>query len=71
MVAGQSCCSALNSWAARQRRPTKDVKIFVLRPFRCKRWVDEDFPDVESADIDARLQYAAAQSDHAILFGIG
>jgi ferredoxin len=31
-VAGQCCCSALRSWAARQRRPTKDVKIFVMRP---------------------------------------
>ncbi|MGD0411201.1 MAG: hypothetical protein ABSC18_05810 [Verrucomicrobiota bacterium] len=30
---GQSCCSALKSWAARQRRPTRDVKIFVMRPF--------------------------------------
>ena len=29
----------------------------------------EDFPDLESADIDACLQYAAAQSDHAILAG--
>jgi hypothetical protein len=28
--AGQSCRSALNFWAARQRRPTDDVKIFVL-----------------------------------------
>ena len=27
---GQSCCSALNSWAARQRRPTEDMKAFVL-----------------------------------------
>ena len=33
-LVGQSCCSALKSWAARQRRPTKDVKIFVMRPFR-------------------------------------
>jgi len=31
-LVGQSCCSALKSWAARQRRPTKDVKIFVVRP---------------------------------------
>jgi len=31
-VVGQSCRSALNSWAAQQRRPTEDVKIFVLRP---------------------------------------
>jgi hypothetical protein len=23
-LVGQSCCSALKSWAARQRRPTKD-----------------------------------------------
>jgi uncharacterized protein (DUF433 family) len=29
-----------------------------------------DFPYLESADIDACLQYAAAQSDHAILAGI-
>jgi hypothetical protein len=29
---GQSCCSALKSWAARQRRPTMEVKIFVVRP---------------------------------------
>ena len=29
----------------------------------------EDFPYLESADIDACLQYAAAQSDHAILAG--
>ena len=29
---GQSCRSALNSWAAQQRRPTDDVKIFVMRP---------------------------------------
>ena len=29
---GQSCCSALNSWAAQQRRPTKDAKILVLHP---------------------------------------
>jgi hypothetical protein len=28
---GQSCCSALKSWAARQRRPTKEVKILVMR----------------------------------------
>jgi hypothetical protein len=32
IVVGQSCRSALNSWAAQQRRPTKDVKILVLRP---------------------------------------
>jgi hypothetical protein len=31
-LVGQSCCSALKSWAARQRRPTKDMKIFVMRP---------------------------------------
>ncbi len=29
----------------------------------------EDFPDLEAADIDACLQFAAAQSDHAILAG--
>ena len=29
---GQSCCSALNSWAAQQRRPTEDTEIFDLRP---------------------------------------
>jgi len=28
-----------------------------------------DFPYLEAADIDASLQYAAAQSDHAILAG--
>jgi len=28
---GQSCRSALNFWAARQRRPTEDAKIFDLR----------------------------------------
>jgi uncharacterized protein (DUF433 family) len=27
----------------------------------------EDFPYLESADIDACLQYAAVQSDHAII----
>ena len=32
-LVGQSCRSALNSWAAQQRRPTEDVKIFVLHPF--------------------------------------
>jgi hypothetical protein len=32
LMAGQSCRSALTSWAARQRRPTKDMEIFVLRP---------------------------------------
>jgi hypothetical protein len=32
LLAGQSCRSALNSWAA-QRRPADDVKIFDLRPF--------------------------------------
>ena len=31
-LVGQSCRSALNSRAARQRRPTEDVEIFVLRP---------------------------------------
>jgi len=31
-LVGQSCCSALKSWAAQQRRPTDDVKIFVLHP---------------------------------------
>jgi len=30
---GQSCRSALNSWAAQQRRPTEDTKNFVLRPW--------------------------------------
>jgi hypothetical protein len=29
IVAGQNCCSALISWAARQRRPTIDAKILV------------------------------------------
>ena len=29
-----------------------------------------DFPYLEAADIDACLQFAAAQSDHAILAGI-
>jgi hypothetical protein len=33
-VAGQSCRSALNSWAAQQRRPTEDVKVFVLHPLK-------------------------------------
>jgi len=32
-LVGQSCRSAPNSRAAQQRRPTKDAKIFVLRPF--------------------------------------
>ena len=31
-LVGQSCRSALNSWAAQQRRPTDGVKIFVLYP---------------------------------------
>jgi len=31
---GQSCCSALNFWAAQQRRPAGKMKIFVLQPFR-------------------------------------
>jgi hypothetical protein len=31
-LVGQSCRSALNSWAAEQRRPTDEVKIFVLHP---------------------------------------
>jgi len=31
-LVGQSCRSALNFWAAQQRRPTEDVKIFVLHP---------------------------------------
>jgi uncharacterized protein (DUF433 family) len=30
----------------------------------------EDFPYLEPADIDACLQYAAVQSDHAILTGV-
>jgi hypothetical protein len=30
-LVGQSCCSALNSWAAQQRRPTEDANIFVLQ----------------------------------------
>ena len=33
-LAGQSCRSALNSWAAQQRRPAEDVEIFVLRPLQ-------------------------------------
>jgi hypothetical protein len=35
-LVGQSCRSALKSWAARQRRPTDDVKVFVLRPRRVR-----------------------------------
>ena len=31
-LVGQSCRSALNSWAAQQRRPTEDVKNSVLHP---------------------------------------
>jgi xylose isomerase len=31
-MVGQCCRSALNSWAAQQRRPTEDAKIFVMRP---------------------------------------
>ena len=31
-MVGQSCCSAMNSWAAQQRRPTGDAKNFVLHP---------------------------------------
>jgi len=31
-LVGQSCCSALNSRAAQQRRPTEYAKIFVLHP---------------------------------------
>jgi hypothetical protein len=27
ILAGQSCCSALNSWAARQHRPTEGAKM--------------------------------------------
>jgi hypothetical protein len=33
-LVGQSCRSALNSWAAQQRRPTEDGKIF--GPHRCR-----------------------------------
>jgi hypothetical protein len=33
-LVGQSCRSALNSWAAQQRRPTENVRILVLRPGR-------------------------------------
>jgi hypothetical protein len=29
-LAGQSCCSALNSWAAQQRRPAEDAKILIM-----------------------------------------
>jgi hypothetical protein len=29
-LVGQSCRSALNTWAARQRRPTEHMKISVL-----------------------------------------
>jgi hypothetical protein len=32
-LVGQSCRSALNSWAAQQRRPTEDVEIFVPHPY--------------------------------------
>jgi len=35
---GQSCCSALNSWAAQQRRPTEDTKNFVLRHNSIENW---------------------------------
>lgn len=39
-LVGQSCCSALKSWAARQHRPTKNVKIFVLHPAgNCLVWI--------------------------------
>jgi hypothetical protein len=31
-LVGQSCRSALNSWAAQQRRPAENMEIFVLRP---------------------------------------
>ena len=31
-LAGQRGRSALNSWAAQERRPTEGMKIFVLRP---------------------------------------
>jgi hypothetical protein len=41
-LVGQSCRSALNFWAA-QRRPTDDVKVFVLRSFRK---FSTDFPRV-------------------------
>ena len=33
-LVGQSCRSALNSWAAQQRRPAEDTKLLVLRPRR-------------------------------------
>ena len=33
-LVGQSCRSALNFWAAQQRRPTEDMKIFVPHPLR-------------------------------------
>ena len=33
-LVGQSCRSALISWAAQRRRPTEDVKFFVLHPPR-------------------------------------
>jgi hypothetical protein len=31
-LVGQSCRSALNSWAAQQRRPTDNLEIFEVRP---------------------------------------
>jgi hypothetical protein len=32
LPAGQSCRSALNSWAAQQRHPTQEVEVLVLQP---------------------------------------
>jgi len=35
LLVGQSCCSALKSWAARQHRPAKDAKIFTPLQLLC------------------------------------
>jgi len=40
LLVGQSCRSALNAWAAQQRRPTEDMRIFPctqISPFHSHR----------------------------------
>ena len=50
------------------RIPVKDV-LDMLAARVPEAEILRDFPYLESGDIDACLQFAAAQSDHAILAG--
>jgi len=62
-LVGQSCRSALNSWAAQQRRPTEDMKIFVLHPFMISAPVAKSAARTQRKNVIAQISFLREQME--------